>query len=137
MAAGASGRFFVNATSPEAAGLGKAVGAFTYGTAPSADARLEVVSVGSRDQLEAESAGGAEFRRVGLDGGRVHDAVEVRRHRRAVLRPHDDAEGDEARCQIRVLPLVEGAVRALDDMAAGGHELGSGFMPAPARPEKW
>ncbi len=41
-----SGRLFVNATSPEAAGLGKAVGAFTYGTVPSADARLEVVSVG-------------------------------------------------------------------------------------------
>src|SRR6185369_2759506 len=41
-----SGRLLVNAGSPEAAELGRAVGARTYGRAAGADARLEVGSTG-------------------------------------------------------------------------------------------
>ena len=41
-----SGRLLVNAASPEASELGRAVGARTYGEAPGADARLEVESAG-------------------------------------------------------------------------------------------
>jgi UDP-N-acetylmuramate--alanine ligase len=41
-----SGRLLVNAGSPEAAELGHAVGARTYGRAPGADARLEVGNTG-------------------------------------------------------------------------------------------
>ena len=40
------GRLLVNAASPEAAEVGRAVGARTYGAAPGADARLEIASVG-------------------------------------------------------------------------------------------
>ena len=40
------GRLLVNAASPEAAEVGRAVGARTYGVDPGADARLEVTSVG-------------------------------------------------------------------------------------------
>lgn len=40
------GRLLVNAASPEAAEVGRAVGARTYGAVPGADARLEIVSVG-------------------------------------------------------------------------------------------
>jgi UDP-N-acetylmuramate--alanine ligase len=39
-------RLLVNADSPEAASVGRAVGAFTYGTDPSVSARLEVTRVG-------------------------------------------------------------------------------------------
>ena len=39
-------RLLVNAASPEAAEVGRAVGARTYGAAPGADARLEIASVG-------------------------------------------------------------------------------------------
>jgi len=41
-----SGRLLVNASSPEAAELGRAVGARTYGVSADADARLEVESTG-------------------------------------------------------------------------------------------
>lgn len=40
------GRLLVNAASPEAAEVGRAVSARTYGAVPGADARLEIVSVG-------------------------------------------------------------------------------------------
>lgn len=40
------GRLLVNAASPEAAEVGRAVGARTYGAVPGADARLEIVSIG-------------------------------------------------------------------------------------------
>jgi UDP-N-acetylmuramate-alanine ligase len=40
------GRLLVNAASPEAAEVGRTVGARTYGAAPGADARLEIASVG-------------------------------------------------------------------------------------------
>ncbi|HJV58640.1 MAG TPA: Mur ligase domain-containing protein [Methylomirabilota bacterium] len=40
------GRLLVNAASPEAAEVGRAVGARTYGAVPGADARLEIASVG-------------------------------------------------------------------------------------------
>jgi len=40
------GRLLVNAASPEAAEVGRGVGARTYGVDPGADARLEVTSVG-------------------------------------------------------------------------------------------
>lgn len=40
------GRLLVNAASPEAAEVGRAVGARTYGVTPGADARLEIASVG-------------------------------------------------------------------------------------------
>jgi UDP-N-acetylmuramate--alanine ligase len=40
------GRLLVNAASPEATEVGRAVAARTYGVAPGADARLEIVSVG-------------------------------------------------------------------------------------------
>jgi len=43
-----SRRLLVNATSPEAAALGREVGAVTYGAALSADARLEIGRVGPR-----------------------------------------------------------------------------------------
>ena len=44
--AGQSARLIVNADSPEAAALGRAAKAMTYGAARSADARLEVISAG-------------------------------------------------------------------------------------------
>ena len=40
------GRLLINAASPEATEVGRAVAARTYGVAPGADARLEIVSVG-------------------------------------------------------------------------------------------
>lgn len=40
------GRLLVNAASPEAAEVGRAVGARTYGAVPGADARLEIASLG-------------------------------------------------------------------------------------------
>jgi len=40
------GRLLVNAASPEAAEVGRGVGARTYGAVPGADARLEIASVG-------------------------------------------------------------------------------------------
>src|SRR3989442_657497 len=80
-------------------------------------------------QLDPELARRAHLGRVRLDGRREDEAVDRRRHGRAILGLHGNAELAEAGRNLLVLALVEGTVRALDLVTAGAHELGERIHP--------
>jgi hypothetical protein len=82
---------------------------------------------GPRHALDAEVTRGAHLGRIGLDGGRVDEAIDVARHGAAVLRLQVDAERAQADGEVSVLALVEGAVRALHGMAVSAKQACEGI----------
>jgi hypothetical protein len=77
-------------------------------------------------QVDPQRPGGPHLGGVGLDGRRVHEAVEASRDGATVVGTQLDAQLVEAGSQILVLALIERAVGALDVVAAGAHQLGEG-----------
>jgi len=132
-----SGRLFVNATSPEAAGLGKAVGAFTYGTVPSADARLEVVSVGPH---RATGALRLESRSLALDVPQpgLHNLENATAAALVALElgiPAPDVEALLARFpgvarRFEVIGTTANGIRVVDDYAHNGEKLRAAITTA-------
>jgi UDP-N-acetylmuramate--alanine ligase len=134
-----SGRVFLNADSPGAAALRRAVQALTYGTAPHADVRLEIRGAGPH------RAAGA----LHLPGGTVAlDIPQPGRHNldnaaAAVLLacelgiPGDQAAALLARFpgvarRFEVIGAAAGGIRVVDDYAHNGEKLRAAITTAQA-----
>ena len=134
-----SGRLLVNAASPEAAELGRAVRARTYGAAPGADARLEVDGTGP-DR--------ARGRLLLADGALALDVPQPGRHNlenaaAAVLIALElgitpaRAAGLLARFpgvarRFEVIGVTPGGIRVVDDYAHNGEKLSAAITTAQA-----
>jgi UDP-N-acetylmuramate--alanine ligase len=134
-----SRRLFVNAASPEAAALGRAVGARAYGASPDAEVRLEVASVGPSRARGVLHAPGAD---VALDVPQpgAHNlenaaaaaliALELGIKPRAVADALRRFPGVARRFE--VVGVTGSGIRVVDDYAHNGEKIRAALTTAQA-----
>ncbi len=133
------GRLLVNAASPEAAEVGRAVGARTYGVGPGADARLEITSVGPhRSSGVLHLAGGPlaldvpQPGRHNLENGAAAAliALELGLAPATVVALLARFPGVARRFE--VIAVTAGGIRVVDDYAHNGEKLRATITTAQA-----
>ncbi|MFI5374772.1 MAG: glutamate ligase domain-containing protein [Candidatus Rokuibacteriota bacterium] len=133
------GRLLVNAASPEAAEVGRAVGARTYGAVPGADARLEIVSVGPhRASGVLHLAGGPlaldvpQPGRHNLENGAAAALIALELgHAPATVVALLARFAGVAR-RFEVIAVTAGGIRVVDDYAHNGEKLRATITTAQA-----
>ena len=132
-----SRRLLVNAASPEAAALGRELGARSYGAAPDAEARLEVQSVGpSRAQGTLHTPGGKLAIDVPQPGAHNLEnaaaaaliALELGIAPRAVAHAIRTFPGVARRFQ--VVGVTKSGIRVVDDYAHNGEKVRAALTTA-------
>ena len=86
---------------------------------------------GTREHGDPERARRPPLGRLRLDGRRVHEAVEARADRRAIVRHERDAFAAQQGRGLQHQPLVEGPVGPLHAVPARAHEPGQRIHPGP------
>lgn len=133
------GRLLVNAASPEAAEVGRAVGARTYGAVPGADARLEIASVGPDRASGALHLPGGPLAldvpqpgRHNLENGAAAALIALELGLSPATVTALLARFPGVARRFEVIAVTPGGIRVVDDYAHNGEKLRAAITTAQA-----
>jgi UDP-N-acetylmuramate--alanine ligase len=133
------GRLLVNAASPEAAEVGRAVGARTYGATPGADARLEIASVGPHRASGVLHLPGGPLAldvpqpgRHNLENGAAATLIALELGLSPATVSALLARFPGVARRFEVIAVTAGGVRVVDDYAHNGEKLRAAITTAQA-----
>ena len=132
-------RLLVNAASPEAAEVGRAVGARTYGAAPRADARLEIASIGPHRASGVLHVPGGPLAldvpqpgRHNLENGAAAALIALELGLSSATVTALLARFPGVARRFEVIAVTAGGIRVVDDYAHNGEKLRAAITTAQA-----